>query len=210
LALSADHLPGLPNQWVAAFLLTLEDLLGKHGLDAALNLAGCKHWIGAYPPDNMEGDIPFSDFSRLNASLQEIYGGAGAGGMARRAGAAIYNRSLARNPKLIALQSQKPADQPLGEALHLGLETLAEVMNAQSAQGCSLVSDEAGLIFRIERCPACWDRSSSGPVCSAYSGLLRAACDSFVGEGTCTVSETSCRAAGSTACEFRINLSPTP
>jgi predicted hydrocarbon binding protein len=200
----------LPNQWVAAFLLTLEDLLGKHGLDAALNLAGCKQWIGAYPPENLEGSIPFSDFSRLNASLQDIYGGAGAGGMARRAGAAVYHRALSQNPKLIALQAEKAGGQSLEQTLRRGLEALAEVVNEQSAQGCSLDAGDGSLLFCVEDCPACWGRTSDVPVCAAYSGLLRAACDSLAGEGACTVSETSCRAAGSSACEFRISLSPTP
>jgi len=43
-----------PNKFARIFLDAMEEVMGKNGLNAVLNLAGLPNLIGNYPPDNLE------------------------------------------------------------------------------------------------------------------------------------------------------------
>ena len=50
-----------PNHPTRAFLLELEDVLGKNGLNALLRIAGLQEWIDTYPAENFERDVDLSE-----------------------------------------------------------------------------------------------------------------------------------------------------
>ena len=43
-----------PNKFGLIIIKSLEDVMGKNGLNAILNLAGLNYYIENYPPDNLE------------------------------------------------------------------------------------------------------------------------------------------------------------
>ena len=61
-----------PNKAVRIALLAFEEVMGKNGLNAILNLANQTHLIDNYPPDNLERQFDFSDFSMINAAAFKI------------------------------------------------------------------------------------------------------------------------------------------
>ena len=75
-------------------LKALEEVMGKNGLNAILNLAHLPHLIDQYPPDNLEREFDFADFSSVNQALEEMYGPRGGRGLALRAGRAAFADAL--------------------------------------------------------------------------------------------------------------------
>jgi hypothetical protein len=63
-----------PNKIARIAILALEDVMGKNGLNAILNLANLPQLMDNYPPDNLERGFDFADFSSINAALEELYG----------------------------------------------------------------------------------------------------------------------------------------
>ena len=71
-----------PNKFARLYLEALEDVMGKNGVNAILNLAGLSHFIDNYPPDNLDkGEgIDFAEFTALQIALEEMYGPRGGAG----------------------------------------------------------------------------------------------------------------------------------
>ena len=74
-----------PNKFARIFIDAMEEVMGKNGLNAVLNLAGLQHYVDNYPPDNLEKGFDFSEFTALNVALEDMYGPRGGRGLALRA-----------------------------------------------------------------------------------------------------------------------------
>ena len=75
-----------PNRFALITLNALEEVMGKNGLNAILNLAHLPHLIDNYPPANLERAFDFADYTAINMALEEMYGPRGGRGLALRAG----------------------------------------------------------------------------------------------------------------------------
>src|SRR5215510_10090556 len=83
-----------PNKFARIFIEAMEEVMGKNGLNAVLNLAGLQHYVDNYPPDNLEKGFDFSEFTALNVALEDMYGPRGGRGLALRAGRATFAQGL--------------------------------------------------------------------------------------------------------------------
>ena len=83
-----------PNKFARIMLEALEDVMGKNGLNAILNLADMGFMIDNYPEDNLNKEFDFTDFSAINQALEEMYGPRGGRGLALRAGRATFSDAL--------------------------------------------------------------------------------------------------------------------
>lgn len=72
-----------PNKIARIFLAAMEDVMGKNGLNAILNLAGLQKYIDNFPPDNLEREFDFADFTALQIALEDMYGPRGGRGLAQ-------------------------------------------------------------------------------------------------------------------------------
>jgi hypothetical protein len=63
-----------PNKFARITVEAMEEIMGKNGLNAILNLAGLENLIDNYPADNLEKGFDFSDYTALNVALEEMYG----------------------------------------------------------------------------------------------------------------------------------------
>ena len=72
-----------PNKFARIFIEAMEEVMGKNGLNAVLNLAGLQHYVDNYPPDNLEKGFDFSEFTALNVALEDMYGPRGGRGRLR-------------------------------------------------------------------------------------------------------------------------------
>ena len=75
-------------------LLSFEEVLGKAGLNAILNLAGLNYMIDNYPPGNWAREFDFSEYTPILVAMEEIYGSRGGRGLALRAGRATFKDTL--------------------------------------------------------------------------------------------------------------------
>ena len=82
------------NNFGRIALLSYQEVLGKGGINALLNIAGLSHLIDNYPPADMERKFDFADYTAILLALEELYGPRGGRGLALRAGRATFNDIL--------------------------------------------------------------------------------------------------------------------
>lgn len=75
------------------YLQSMEQVMGKDGLNAILNMARLPYFIDHYPLGNWEKEFDFADYSALNQVLEDMYGPRGGRGLALRAGRALFARA---------------------------------------------------------------------------------------------------------------------
>jgi hypothetical protein len=67
-----DHF--LPNKIGRILLLSLEEVVGHNGVNAALNVAGLPDLIHSYPPNTLDREFSFSAVGRIHQALDRLYG----------------------------------------------------------------------------------------------------------------------------------------
>ncbi len=197
-----------PNKVTRIDLEAMEDVLGSNGVEAILNLAGLEEWVDNYPPDNLERQVDFADFSAINGALEEMYGPRGGRGLARRSAWATFADALRNFAALAGVGDLAFKALPLPAKLRIGLPALARVFSQISDQHTTLEEEEDAFIYTIHRCAICWGRRSEKPVCYAAIGLLEESLRRVSGGRSFRVSETKCIASGDEVCEFRIDKEP--
>lgn len=206
----SPELSGLyyPNRLARSFFLAMDDVMGKHGLKALLELAHLPQFAAHLPPDDLERTFDFAYISALNVALEEMYGARGGRGMALRIGSAAFAQGFKNFGALRGLADPRFRSQPLEKRIELGLKALAHVLTHFTDQASYVDVQEHTFTFRSEFCPFAYGRVSDKPVCHAMVGLLQE-CLRLASNGyEFYVRETACRACGDSECVFRINKSP--
>jgi predicted hydrocarbon binding protein len=178
-------------------------------LNAILNLAHLPHLINNYPPDNLERQFDFADFTALNWALEEMYGPRGGRGLALRAGRAAFNDSLRNFGALAGVGDLAFKVLPLQIKLRLGIPAMAKIFSQISDQYSTVVERETEFVYTIHRCPQCWSRKDSDkPVCYTGIGLVLEALKWVSGGSEFRVYETKCMAMNDPVCEYTILKTP--
>ncbi len=197
-----------PNHPTRAFLLALVDILGKNGVNAVLRIASLQEWIETFPAENFEREVDLSEFSSLNAALEEVYGSRGSHGLARRASKSAFDLTWKQYGSLGDLQTTEIASLPALTRNKEGLAAFAKALSAASDLECEVQDEDNLILFRVQNCPVCWGRESSAPTCQGFVGLLEGFLE-WLGSGVnFEVTEMECSAAGGEACTFSINEEP--
>ena len=63
-----------PDRFGLILLTGLEEIMGRNGLNAILNLANLSQFIDNPPPDSMDRNFDFAYISALNQALEDMYG----------------------------------------------------------------------------------------------------------------------------------------
>ena len=80
------------NKIARISLQALEEVMGKNGLNAILNLARLKTLVNSYPPNNFDRQFSFEEVGAIQQALEDMYGPRGARGLALRAGRATCRK----------------------------------------------------------------------------------------------------------------------
>jgi predicted hydrocarbon binding protein len=200
-----------PNKFTRIALKAYEEIMGKNGLNAILNLAGLSRLIDNYPPDNLECEFNFADFTAIHIALEEMYGPRGGRGMAQRAGRATFNDVLKNFGALAGVGDLAFKVLPLQSKLRIGLPAGARIFSHVSDQLTTVEEAENEFIWTIHRCPICWGRhDAEKPVCYSSTGLLQAMLMWISGGLEFRVNESKCLAVGDEFCGFVIKKEPIP
>ena len=187
----------------------LEDVMGKNGLNAILNLARLPHLIDNNPPGNLAKEFDFADVSAINQALEEMYGPRGGRGLALRAGRATFADSLRNFGALAGAGDLAFKVLPLHAKMRIGLPAMAKIFSQVSDQKTSVEEHENEFIYTIHRCPVCWGRSDADkPVCFIAVGLLQEGLKWLSGGNEFRVNESKCFAVNDDVCEFVIQKTP--
>jgi predicted hydrocarbon binding protein len=167
------------------------------------------HLIDNFPPDNLERQFDFADFSAINGALEEMYGPRGGRGLALRAGRASFSRGLKNFGALAGAADLAFVVLPLQSKLRIGLPAFAKIFSQLSDQYSTVEEKESEFIWTIHKCPVCWGRTNvDKPVCYIATGILQESLKWVSGGNEFRVNESKCVAMGDSVCEFVIQKEP--
>ena len=198
-----------PNKFGLITIKSLEEVMGKNGLNAILNLAGMNNYIDNYPPDNLEKGFDFAELSALGSGLEDMYGPRGGRGLALRAGRATFSDALKNFGALAGVADLAFVVLPLHAKLRIGVPAMAKIFSQLSDQLSTVEEKDNEYIYTIHKCPVCWGRHNADkPVCFIAAGLLQEGLKWVSGGNEFRVNESKCVAVGDDVCEFVIQKEP--
>ena len=198
-----------PNKFGLIMIKALEEVMGKNGLNAILNMAGLSATIDNYPPDNLEKQFDFADISSINIALEEMYGPRGGRGLALRAGRATFADALRNFGALAGAGDLAFKVLPLQAKIRIGIPAMAKIFSQVSDQLSTVEERENEFVYTIHKCPVCWGRSGvDKPVCFVAVGLLQEGLKWVSGGNEFRVNESKCIGLGDDVCEFIIQKEP--
>jgi hypothetical protein len=158
------------NKLALIMIKALEDVMGKNGLNAILNLAHLPQLIDNYPAGNLAKEFDFADVSAINQALEEMYGPRGGRGLALRAGRATFADALKNFGALAVAGDLAFKVLPLQVKLRIGLPAMARILHksATSTARCRRRmgnSDTRSIVARSARAAPTWTgRSATLPL----------------------------------------------
>jgi predicted hydrocarbon binding protein len=198
-----------PNKFGFIIIKSLEDVMGKNGLNAILNLGGLSNYIENYPPDNLEKGFDFAELSAIGSALEEMYGPRGGRGLALRGGRATFSDALKNFGALAGVADLAFVVLPLHAKLRIGVPAMAKIFSQLSDQLSTVEEKDNEYIYTIHKCPVCWGRHNADkPVCFIATGLLQEGLKWVSGGNEFRVNESKCVAVGDEMCEFVIQKDP--
>ena len=197
-----------PNRMGRIILLSMEEVMGRTGVNAVLKLASLSPLIENYPPDNTQLEFPFTIVSGLTEMLEQVYGPHGGRGLALRVGRACFNYGVRQYGTQMGLTEMAFRLLPLPSKLHAGAKAFAELFNKFTDQQVRVEEEDEKILWHIERCPLCWERKTHDPVCHLAVGLLQEALYWVSGGKVFNVEEKTCIAAGDKYCTIEVDQSP--
>ncbi|HSL28738.1 MAG TPA: 4-vinyl reductase [Anaerolineales bacterium] len=197
-----------PNRMGRIILLSMEEVMGRTGVNAVLHLASLPSLIENYPPDNTSLGFSFSTVSHLTQVLEQAYGPHGGRGLALRIGRACFSYGVRQYGTQMGLTEMAFRLLPLPAKLQAGARAFAELFNKFTDQQVRVEVAGGQILWHIERCPLCWERKTTDPVCHLAVGLLQEALYWVSGGKVFTVEEQTCIAAGDGSCTIVVDQSP--
>lgn len=198
----------LCNRLGRIYLESLEETIGRNGLNALLNLTENGSYIDYPPPNDLHLGFDLATAANLNQTMEFIYGPRGARGLALRTGRAMYDRIVDAFDLPIGFNEFAFRLLPLHTRLKIGVPALARILTQHSDQTHRAVDRGTYYDYSIERCAVCWGQEAKTPFCHLVAGLLQEALSAFGRGQEFRVVQTECRAVGAAACIFRIGKDP--
>jgi hypothetical protein len=197
-----------PNRIARIYLQAMEEVMGRNGLNALLNLIGLQRYVEEYPPANLDKAFDFSDFSNVNQGVFDIYGPRGGRGLSLRGGRATFERGLKGFGALAGVGDLAFKVLPVSTKVKIGLPAMARVFSQFSDQISYVESYKDHYLYYIDRCPVCWGRESEHHYCFVATGLLQSGLKWVSGGHDFHVQEIECIASGGKSCVFKIDKQP--
>jgi len=197
-----------PERMARIILLAMEEVIGREGVHSVLNLSSLASYTDQYPAARSEKTFPFKAVTQLQESLEQVYGRQGGRGTALRVGRACFQYGLREYGSMLGITEMAFRLLPLSTKIRTGAKSFADLFNNHTDQRVRLEEKDGKLFWHIERCPLCWERRATEPVCQLAVGLLQEALYWLSGGKIFDVEEIACIARGDPACTIFVD--PTP
>lgn len=194
----------LPNRVLRRFVESVATDLGADQFNAVLALSGLpSDW--SKPETFLKMDSLES--ARVCTALQaamRTYFGRGARGVLLRAGERLWHQLLGDASLADKAQSAVIKRLPLPARRKQTLELLGRFLETQPDE-ITVHTLDLDLLLANHASPSTDGQSASAPICFVTQGLIRESLFWATGQRY-DVEETSCRAMGANACEFKITV----
>ena len=197
-----------PERMARIILLAMEEVIGREGVHSVLNLSSLASYTDQYSAAHSEKTFPFKAVTQLQESLEQVYGPQGGRGTALRVGRACFQYGLREYGSMLGITEMAFRLLPLSTKIRTGARSFADLFNNHTDQRVRLEEKDGKLFWHIERCPLCWERRATEPVCHLAVGLLQEALYWLSGGKIFDVEEIACIARGDPACTIFVD--PTP
>lgn len=197
-----------PNKMGRILLLAMEEVMGRNGLNALLNLTDLRQFTNDLPPDNLARDFDFAYISNLNRGLEDIYGPRGGRGLALRGGRALFARGLKNFGALAGVGDLAFKVLPLQTKLKIGVPAIARIFTQFSDQTSRVEEYDDHFLYYIDRCSMCWGQTCDRPTGFIAVGILQESLRWLSGGQEFRVEELSCIGTGHSMGVFRIDKQP--
>lgn len=198
-----------PNRFGLILFDALEEIMGRNGLNAILNMAGLSRFINSPPPDVLDKGFDFSYISALNQALETMYGPRGGRGLQLRLGRVLFAQGLANFGALVGASDLAFKVLPLQARIKAGLPAVAKVFDSLSDQ-ISYVRDPGGDQYHyvIEQCSMCWGHTVDRAGGFIAVGIIEEAMRWISDGRTFRVDQVSCIGMGDANCTFHVYKEP--
>ena len=197
-----------PNRMGRILLISMEEVMGRNGLNALLNITNLRNLILDLPGDDLTKHFDFANISNLTKGLDDIYGPRGGRGLALRGGRALFSRGLKQFGALAGVGDLAFKVLPLQTKLKIGIPAVARIFTQFSDQTSWVEEHDDHFLYYISPCSMCWGRKTDRPVCYIAVGLLQEALRWVSGGLEFRVDEVECTGMGAKACVFKIDKEP--
>lgn len=198
-----------PNKFGVILVRALEEVMGRNGLNAILNLAGLSHYIEHPLPDDLQKGFDFAEVAAVNVALEDMYGPRGGRGLSLRVGRALFADGLRNFGALAGVGDLAFKVLPLGAKLRIGIPAVAKIFSQISDQQSTVEERENEYVYTIHKCSECYGRTGQDkPICFIAAGILQEALKWVSGGNEFRVNESRCMAAGDSVCEYIIQKEP--
>jgi predicted hydrocarbon binding protein len=189
-------------------LLAMEEVIGREATHSVLKQASLSAYADKLPEPRSDRTFSFETVSRLLESLEQAYGPQGGRGTALRIGRSCFQYGLREYGSLLGITEMAFRLLPLSTKLQVGARSFAELFNKHTDQRVRVEEKAGKLFWHIERCPLCWERHASEPICQMAVGLLQESLYWLSGGKIFNVEEIACIARGDAACTILIDQTP--
>ncbi len=197
-----------PQRMGRIILLAMEEVLGREGTHSIIRQASLASYLDNLPEASSNKTFSFETVSRLMESLEQSYGPQGGRGTALRVGRACFQYGLREYGSMLGLTEMAFRLLPLSSKFSVGSKSFADLFNKHTDQIVRLEEKDGKLFWHIERCPLCWERHTTEPVCHLAVGLLQESLYWLSSGRIFNVEEISCIARGDPTCTIVIDKTP--
>ena len=103
-----------PNATFYVLILACEEVMGKNGFASVLNQGGLSYLVGKYPPNNLDYEVSFSLYGKVQQAIEDFYGVRGSKAILMRVGRAFFRYSLHEQSAILGVASLALKALPVG------------------------------------------------------------------------------------------------
>lgn len=194
----------LSGHFLHQFVDTIASELGQDNLSIVLEKAGLpSDWSDPVRWESLTRTTPIEAYAGLQKAMRTYYG-RGARGILIRVGGGLWKRLLEDAPLTVKAQSKIILGLPINARRKAALDVLARLMGGQKGD-VTVHTLDLDLLLSDKASPGTLGQNESEHICYVTLGLLRECLYWATGQEY-DIEETSCRANGEEACEFRITI----
>jgi len=194
----------LSSHFLILFVDTIDSELGKDNFSIVLEKAGLfPPWSDPERWRNLNGTSAAEAYAGLQKAMRTYYG-RGARGTLIRVGGSLWKRLLDNAPLAVKAQSKIIAGLPVNARRKSALDLLAKLLANQRGD-VAVHTMDIDLLLVDKASPGTLGQSELERICYVTLGLLRECLYWATGQEH-DIEETSCRANGEDACEFKITI----
>lgn len=198
-----------PNATLYVLILAAEEVMGKNGLASVLNQGGLSYLVGKHPPNNLEREVPFSLYGKVQQAIESFYGPRGSRAILTRVGRALFRYSLHEQSAVLGLGSLALKALPTNARMKLVLSRIIKNATEELSMPSEMEEAEDSFVVTRTTCPCQFRErdTSQGPCDQVTIGTFQEALKWATGKNF-RVYQTKCLNIGDDIDEFVIEKTP--